>query len=144
MKFGRKAVESGARSARIELNHSIDGLFEGKFMKFKHKPKQKKDDSSEDDDSGEDDLELDEEGCQDIVRPVVICSDPQELIAKVMLDRNMDPDNTDIKIGADDGQGLFKLNVQLLSRDRENRDTTGRAKYEDVSECIVNPKIFNI
>ena len=55
VKFGRKAVETGASAARVKLNHSIDDLFVGKHMKFKHKPKQKKkDDSSEEDDSGED------------------------------------------------------------------------------------------
>ena len=127
--FGRKAVESGIRDSRVVLNHSLDDLFEGKMMSLKFKPKKKK---SDDESSDDEDFELDEEGCQDVVRPVVICKDPKEFIAKVMLERNLDPENTDIKIGADDGQGLFKLNVQLLSRGGEGEDSS-RARYSDVS-----------
>ena len=52
-----------------------------------------------------------------------------------MMERNLDPEKTDIKIGADDGQGVFKLNVQLLSSERES-DNPGRAKYSDVSRNI--------
>ena len=129
MVFGRKAVESGIRDSRLILNHSLDDLFEGKKMSLKFKPKQKK---SDDESSDDEDFELDDDGCQDVVRPVVICKDPKEFIAKVMLERNLDPENTDIKIGADDGQGLFKLNVQLLSRGGEGEDP-GRARYSDVS-----------
>ena len=133
MKFGRKAVESGTRDGRVALNHSLDSLFEGKSLILKHKPKKKKaSDDSDEESSSEEADDLDEEGCQDIVRPVVVCKDPKEFIAKVMLERNMDPENTDIKIGADDGQGMFKLNVQLLTSDRES-ENSGRAKYSDVS-----------
>ena len=67
-----------------------------------------------------------------VVRPFVVCNDPKEFIAKVMLERNLDPKTTDIKIGADDGQGLFKLNVQLLSHYGECTNP-GRARYSDVS-----------
>ena len=133
MKFGRKAVESGTRDGRVTLNHSLDSLFEGKSLILKHKPKKKKaSDDSDEESSSEEADDLDEEGCQDIVRPVVVCKDTKEFIAKVMLERNMDPENTDIKIGADDGQGMFKLNVQLLTSDRES-ENSGRAKYSDVS-----------
>ena len=55
---------------------------------------------------------------------------------KVTHDRNMDPNNTDIKIGADDGQGLFKINVQLLARDKEP-ERNCRAKYSEVCETIL-------
>ena len=135
MVFGRKAVESGTSAARVVLNHSLDSLFEGKHMQLKHKPKKKKTDISEEEDSSDEEVELDDEGCLDIVRPVVICSDPGEFIAKVIVERNMDPEQTVIKIGADDGQGLFKLNVQLLSREGET-GSDGRAKYSDVSRYI--------
>ena len=104
-------------------------------MQLKHKPKKKKTDISEEEDSSDEEVELDDEGCLDIVRPVDICSDPGEFIAKVIVERNMDPEQTVIKIGADDGQGLFKLNVQLLSREGET-GSDGRAKYSDVSRYI--------
>ena len=110
-------------------------------MQHKHKPKKKTADNSEEGDSSDEEIELDDEGCVDIVRPVVICSDPAEFIAKVMVERNMDPENTVIKIGADDGQGLFKLNVQLFSREGET-STSGRAKYSDVSRHIYIGGLF--
>ena len=127
-------MESGTRDARVVLNHSLDSLFEGKHMQLKQKPK-KKADNSEEGDSTDEEIELDDEGCLDIVRPVVICSDPGEFIAKVMVERHMDPEKTVIKIGADDGQGLFKLNVQLLSHEGET-SSSSRAKYSDVSKYI--------
>jgi hypothetical protein len=46
------------------------------------------------------------------------CSDPEELIYKVIHDRNMDPQNTDIKIGADDGQNILADG----SRDKRSKD----------------------
>ena len=102
-------------------------MLEGKHIKLKYKPKNKDLDEGS---SSDEDIELDDEGCQDVVRPVVVCNDPKEFIAKVMLERNLDPKTTDIKIGADDGQGLFKLNVQLLSHDGECANP-GRTRYSD-------------
>ena len=134
--FGRQAVQSGARESRVEQNHCLDDLFEGRMVKLKHKPKKKKDDS----DSEESDSNLDEDGLKDILRPVVVCTDPQEFLHKVMLERNMDVENTDIKIGADDGQKIFKINVQLMSKIQEEveLDSKSRASYSEVSlkfEC---------
>ena len=102
--FCKGAVEPGIRNSRVVTNHTLDSLFEGKHIKLKYKPKNKDLDEGS---SSDEDIELDDEGCQDVVRPVVVCNDPKEFIAKVMLER--------IKIGADDGQGLFNLIVQLLS-----------------------------
>ena len=128
--------KTGTREGRVTLNHSLDQLFEGKHIKLKLKPKKKKEDEvAEDDNDSQDDI-LDDDGCLDIVSPVVLCSDPQEFVYKVMHDRNMDPNNTDIKIGADDGQGLFKINVQLLTRDKEP-ESNSRAKYSEVRIIIV-------
>ena len=134
--FGRQAVQSGARESRVEQNHCLDDLFEGRMVKLKHKPKKKKDDS----DSEESDSNLDEDGLKDILRPVIVCTDPQEFLHKVMLERNMDVENTDIKIGADDGQKIFKINVQLMSKIQEEveLDSKSRASYSEVSlkfEC---------
>ena len=106
------------------------------MVKLKHKPKKKKDDS----DSEESDSNLDEDGLLDILRPVVVCTDPQEFLHKVMLERNMEVEKTDIKIGADDGQKIFKINVQLMSKIQEEveLDSKSRASYSEVSpkfEC---------
>ena len=116
----------------MEQNYSLDHLFEGRMVKLKHKPKKKKDDD-DDDDSEESDSELDQDGLKDIVRPVVVCSVPQEFIYKVMMERNMDIDNTDIKIGADDGHNIFKINVQLVSKEQKDSTSKSRASYSDVS-----------
>jgi len=128
--FGRPSVQSGAREDRVEQNYSLDHLFEGRMVKLKHKPKKKKDDD-DDDDSEESDSELDQDGLKDIVRPVVVCSVPQEFIYKVMMERNMDIDNTDIKIGADDGHNIFKINVQLVSKEQKDSTSKSRASYSD-------------
>ena len=87
--FGKGAVEPGIRDSRVVTNHTLDSLFEGKHM---YKPKNKDLDEGS---SSDEDIELDDEGCQDVVRPVVVCNDPKEFIAKVMLERNLDPKTTD-------------------------------------------------
>ena len=128
--FGRQAVQSGARESRVDQNHCLDDLFEGRMVKLKHKPKKKKEDSE----TEESDSDLDEDGLKDILRPVVVCTDPQEFLHKVMLERNMDVANTDIKIGADDGQKIFKINVQLMTKSLEDElEPRSRASYSDVS-----------
>ena len=113
--FGRKAVATGIREARVALNHELDDLFEGKYMNLKLKPRKKSEERKEN--CVEDFPELDADGCIDIVRPVVVCADPEELIFKVIHDRHVDPSNTEIKIGADDGQGIFKICVQILTKE---------------------------
>ena len=121
----------------MERNHSLDHLFEGRMLKLKLKPKKKKATDSDSESEVEDsDSVLDSDGCKDILRPAAICTDPEELIYKFMLERGLDMENTDIKIGADDGQGIFKLNVQLVSKKKESLDvdTKSRASYSSVSE----------
>jgi hypothetical protein len=95
-------------------------------MKLKYKPKKKKDESTSEI-TEDKDVDLDSDGCYDVVRPVVLCSDPEELIYKVIHDRNMDPQNTDIKIGADDGQNIFKICLQVLSHDGDQNSDSGGA-----------------
>ena len=122
--FGRKSVEKGPREARVALNHELDYLFEGKHMKLKYKYKK---DESTSEITEDEDVDLDRHGCYDVVRPVVLCSNPEELIYKVIHDRNMDPQNTDIKIGADDGQNIFKICLQVLSHDGDQNSDSGGA-----------------
>jgi hypothetical protein len=106
--FGRQAVQSGARKSRVDQNHCLDDLFEGRMVELKHKPKKKKADSeTEDSDS-------DLDGLKDILRPVVVCADPQEFLHKVMLERNMDVANTDIKVLLDELE-LETLDYMLTS-----------------------------
>ena len=113
--FGRKAVATGSRETRVALNHELDDLFKGKYLNLKLKPRKKSEEGKEN--YVDEHPELDNDGCIDIVRPVVVCADPEELIYKVIHDHHMDPSNTEIKIGADDGQGIFKICVQILSKE---------------------------
>ena len=109
--FGRKSVESCLRNSRIDTNHSLDNLFEGKMLNLKHKPPK----------GVQIESEVDNCGLVEISRPVVICKDPQSFVLRVILDRNLDPQKCHVKIGADDGQGIFKINMQILSSS-ENGD----------------------
>ena len=106
--FGKGSVEAGIRQERIERNHSLDPWFECEDVEFKFKPKKRKksaeDEDSEDDNlSDEEENELDEDGLRDILRPLVYCTDPKEFIYKVIMDRNLDPEDVLIKLGPDDG-----------------------------------------
>lgn len=128
--YGRKAVEAGARETRVDLNHSLEMLFEKKVMKLKYKPKKKKDDDDDDKENEcpDEEMELDDDGLMDIVRPVVLCKDTKEFLATVMMHRNIFPEDTFIKVGADDGQGIFKICVQLLSKEPKS-ESGGRSSY---------------
>ena len=96
-------------------NHSLDQLFEGRHISLKEKPKKKNNDdldqTNENYHISSDEEMLDEEGLKDIVRPVVICKDPKEFVYLLMMERNLDPNHTQVKIGADDGQKIMKINV---------------------------------
>ena len=48
----------------------------------------------------------------------------------------MSEDKTVIKVGADDGQGLLKINLQLLSSELCTIKS-GRASYSDVNQLFV-------
>ena len=107
MVFGQRAVESKMRENRVNLNHSVDEFFDLKTITLKFKPKKG-------DDTHCDEL-LDENGCVDVSRPVIYCKDINGLVQKIIKERDLDPQNIVIKIGADDGQGIFKINLQILS-----------------------------
>ena len=97
----------------MERNHSLDHLFDCKDIDLKFKPKKKKveEDSSSEEDSGYDTENVDADGLVNIVRPSVVCTDPQEFVYKAMMDRNLDPESTTVKVGLDDGQKIFKVRV---------------------------------
>ena len=42
-------------------------------------------------------------------RPAVFAKDVEDLVAKIILLRNLNPDDTEIQIGIDDGQGQLKV-----------------------------------
>ena len=82
--------------------------------------------------SDEENLEnMDEYGLIDTERPVVFCQDPKSFIYNIMMERNMDIDNTLIKIGIDDGQGILKINVQITEHGSSGDCSKSRSKYSD-------------
>ena len=138
MVFGRGAVEANVAENRRQQNHSLDHLFEEKVITRKEKPRREKDnEADEHGDSSEDEC-LDDQGLRDIERPVDVCKDPNVLIYTAMRARNVDPDNTLVKIGADDGQQIFKINVQLTKYD-DCESEKDRTTYSQVFwYCLIS------
>ena len=75
--FGKHSVQKGTRDMRTARNHMLDDFFTARSLNLKLKPK-KTDENYEDCD-----LDLDCDGLLDIVRPAVVCHDPNSLINKV-------------------------------------------------------------
>ena len=134
--FGRKCIEVCVQGDLEARNHSLDPLFDCRDTMFKQKPKKKKksngDEEDDDEDERSDDENMDDDGIRNIERPLVVCNDPQDFLYGVMMDRNMDPEETMVKIGLDDGQSIFKVTAQLVTPAIEE-DTKGkRDKYAEV------------
>ena len=47
-------------------------------------------------------------------RPAVIARDVEDLVAKIIVLRNLNPANTEVQIGIDDGQGQLKAGLQNI------------------------------
>ena len=116
-------------------NHYLDSHFKKVNLDLKFKPA-KKDLADSDDETSEeeDDLaELDENGCIDIKRVGVFTNELDEFVAHLMVHRVLDPETTLVKIGLDDGQGIFKVCMSLQSYETAREETKPkRAKYSDV------------
>ena len=60
----------------------------------------------------------------------MFCSDPQELLKKIITERNIPMDTVDVHVGLDGGQGWLK--VGLIVTDRSKEEVKGRAHYSEV------------
>ena len=60
----------------------------------------------------------------------MFCSDPQELMKKVITERNIPMDSVDVHVGLDGGQGWLK--VGLIVTDRSKEEVKRRAHYSEV------------
>ena len=49
---------------------------------------------------------------------VMTSNDPREFVYKTMMEQNLDPQETLVKVGLDDGQQTFKITVQSNSNNR--------------------------
>ena len=67
---------------------------------------------------------------QIIYSPKVYCTNIEDLIPRIVVERGLSADTTDVHIGMDGGQGWLKLGLILTDRSKEERD--GRARYSEV------------
>ena len=104
VELGKKAVEQELRAALVESNHKLDNLFTIKKLKLEESVKEKEDENSKKKKT----VYVEKE------QEVIICTDVELLVAKVMEERNLDPDDTLIQIGLDDGQSQLKVNLRLI------------------------------
>ena len=63
---------------------------------------------------------------------VMTSNDPREFVYKTMMEQNLDPQETLVKVGLDDGQQIFKITVQLVTPATEEHIKGKRAKYSEV------------
>ena len=104
VELGKKAVEQELRAALVESNHKLDNLVTIKKLKLEESVKEKEDENSKKKKT----VYVEKE------QEVIICTDAELLVAKVMEERNLDPDDTLIQIGLDDGQSQLKVNLRLI------------------------------
>ena len=119
-------------------NHFLDGHFKKVDLKLKFKPPKKNSDDSESEQEEETNVKVDKDGCIDIQRVGIFTNELDELVAHLMLDRVLDPESTLVKIGLDDGQGIFKICMSLqsyISASEENQPK--RSRYSDVISIII-------
>ena len=108
--FGRNSVAKDLASEMTERNHYMDKHFRKVDLDLKFKPAKK--DSEDSDDNSEDEYDKavkDENGCVDIKRVGVFTNELDEFVAHLMQLRVLDPNTAILKIGLDDGQGIFKV-----------------------------------
>ena len=104
VELGKKAVEQELRAALVESNHKLDNLFTIKKLKLEESVKEKEDENPKKKKT----VYVEKE------QEVIICTDVELLVAKVIEKRNLDPDDTLIQIGLDDGQSQLKVNLRLI------------------------------
>ena len=99
-------MEKNLSAELTSRNHSMDDLFKKIDLDLKRKPskKQLEDSDEEEGDLDEPFMELDSDGCIDIKRVGIFATDLDELVAYLIVNRNLDPAATEVKIGLDDGQ----------------------------------------
>ena len=134
--FGRDSVAKDLPTEMTDRNHYLDEHFRKVELDLKFKPAKKDIEDSDDDDSEDEIGEkvvLDENGCVDIKRVGVFTTELDEFVAHLMQLRVLDPETTIVKIGLDDGQGIFKvcLSLQTLTP-AQDQIKPKRAKYSDV------------
>ena len=113
------------RTLRVVQNNKYEDIFDGKLVKLKAKVK----DCPNKNETYEDKLE-------EVERPVVFCNDTKSFIYDIILERGLPIDNSLVKIGIDDEQGILKVNVQVVSKEGQTDEKQTRSKYNEVHFCL--------
>ena len=93
--FGRRSVEEGAAEYQKELNHRLGSYFQLTTLSVKKTAKKAP--------------------TTFVDRPTVYCSDFEGLLKFLLEMRIINPDEMEVLVGFDDGQGFLKLMMLLLS-----------------------------
>ena len=87
IELGKKSVEKGLELKMRETNHKLDHLFKVEMIKYKQsKPSENN---------------KKERIVTSVEKPTVYCTDIEELIAKTVRERDLNPDNIEIQVGMD-------------------------------------------
>ena len=100
---GKSAVEPHLDTLLKERNHLLEDDFIAKKVAMLESEKDVEDEKKE----GKKRKHKKVDVMRD--RPAVFAKDVEDLVAKIILLRNLNPDDTEIQIGIDDGQGQLKV-----------------------------------
>ena len=106
---GKSSVEPNLNSVLKERNHLLEEDFVGKKVLMLETEKVDGDDDKENEKKGQKRKKKCEKKEVMKERPAVFAKDVEELIAKIMMFRNLNPLQTEVQIGIDDGQGQLKV-----------------------------------
>ena len=135
--FGRDSVIKNLPEEIKTRNNFLDGHFKKVDLNLKFKPPKN---NSEDSDSEQEEsnVEVDKDGCIDIKRVGIFTNERGEFVSHLMLHRVLDAESTLVKIGLDDGQGIFKICLSLQSYMSASEESQPKkARYSDVISIIL-------
>ena len=113
--FGNKKLEPYLKAALTDRNKDMVDFFSYQELTFQSKVKGKE---------------------EEVVRPVISANLPA-LITFLLQERNLDPDNTEITFGLDDGQGILKIMMIMKEEPGRAEPPRQRARH---SEGVSNSK----
>lgn len=82
--------------------------------------------------------EIEEEGkkkktkvLEDVMKPAVFATDTQDLAGKIMMERNLRPEDCIIQVGIDDGQNMIKVMMTIKEKEVVPDEKGKKAKYRE-------------
>ena len=116
---GRESVKD-LRAQLTNRNHMLGNFFTSKMIPQKRYV-----------------TEIDEEGkkkkskvLEDVMKPAVFAPDIQDLVSKILMERNLEPKDCIIQVGIDDGQNMIKVMMTIKEKEEVPTDKGMKAKYK--------------